>query len=176
MSVGKARRLLREISQVQSNGSVFVCEVTDVNGGKCNAMPLDGSAEFKDVRLNTVSSDTAGIVITPAKKSLVLVHQISSVDSYVSQFSEIEKIDIEIGDIKLHLNANEIVFNEGDLGLVKIDKLIAWMQKVSDDLQDLSTSLSAHPVVGNGAALALTFVPSVSSPNRTDFEDTKIKH
>lgn len=176
MSAGKAKRLLKEISQIQSDSSVVVCKVTDVNDGKCNAMPLDGSAEFRDVRLNAVSSPMAGITVTPKKESIVLVSQISRVDSFVSQFSEIEKIDINIGDIKLHLNANEIVFNEGSLGLVKIDKLIEKINRLEDKLKN-----HQHAYVGSTADIVTTPVPAdpvltFLNTNRSELEDTKIKH
>lgn len=175
MSTGKAAKLLREITRSKAN-QIYVCTVVSVDGAKCNAMPIDGTAEFADVRLNAVTSGSAGVIITPLVNSIVVVNQISSVDSYVSQFSEIEKIEIEIGDFKIVLNGNEMVFNEGTLGLVKVNKMVEWMQKVSTDLTTLQTQLASHPVAGNGVALALVFNPTASSPSVSQFEDTKIKH
>lgn len=175
MSKGKAAKLLREITRSKAN-QIYVCTVTSVLGAKCNAMPLDGTAEFTDVRLNAVTSSSAGIIITPAVDSIVVVNQISTVDSYISQFSEIEKIEIEIGDFKIVLNGNEMTFNDGTYGLVKIDKMVEWMQKVSTDLTTLQTQLSEHLVAGNGVPLGLVFNPTAASPSISQFEDEKIKH
>lgn len=176
MSTGKAAKLLREITRSKAN-QIYVCTVVSVDGAKCNAMPIDGTAEFADVRLNAVTSGSAGVIITPLVNSIVVVNQISSVDSYVSQFSEIEKIEIEIGDFKIRLNANEMVFNEGDLGLPKIDKLIEKINRLEDKLKNhqhiyVNAAASLTQTTAIPADPILTFV----NTKRVELEDTKIKH
>ncbi len=176
MSGGKARKLLREITQ-SSDNKIHVCKVVSVSGAKCNVMPVDGTAEFTDVRLNAVTSGSAGIIVTPAVDSIVVVNQISTVDSYISQFSEIERIEIEIGDFKIRLNANEMVFNEGDLGLPKIDKLI-------EKINRLETKLKAHQHLYINAVGTPTPTEDIPgdptlifiNTERGEIEDTKIKH
>lgn len=187
MSGGKAAKLLREITR-SSDNKIHVCKVVSVTGAKCNAMPVDGTAEFTDVRLNAVTSGSAGIIITPAVDSIVVVNQISTVDSYISQFSEIEKIEIEIGDFKIVLNGNEMVFNNGDLGLPKIDKLVERINRLEDKLKSHQHGYVTFPS-GSAGPLNLTVagstpgvLPAPSSEliflntERNELEDTKIKH
>lgn len=176
MSAGKARKLLKEIT-FSSDNKIHVCKVVAVSGAKCNAMPVDGTAEFTDVRLNAVTSGSAGIIITPAVDSIVVVNQISTVDSYISQFSEIEKIEIEIGDFKIVLNGNEMIFNNGDLGLPKIDKLIEKINRLEDKLK-----LHQHMYINAaGATTSTTEIPAdpvltFLNTERVELEDIKIKH
>lgn len=176
MSGGKAAKLLREITRSKAN-QIYVCTVISVSGAKCNAMPVDGTAEFTDVRLNAVTSGSAGIIITPVVDSIVVVNQISTVDSYISQFSEIEKIEIEIGDFKIRLNANEMVFNEGSLGLPKIDKLIEKINRLEDKLK-----LHQHMYINAaGVTTPTTEIPfdpvlTFLNTERVELEDIKIKH
>lgn len=176
MSKGKAAKLLREITRSKAN-QIYVCTVTSVLGAKCNAMPLDGTAEFTDVRLNAVTSSSAGIIITPAVDSIVVVNQISTVDSYISQFSEIEKIEIEIGDFKIRLNANEMVFNEGSLGLPKIDKLIEKINRLEDKLK-LHQHMYINAANVTTPTTEIPFDPVLTFLNteRVELEDVKIKH
>lgn len=71
--------------------------------------------------------------------------------------------------------AELIQFNGGENGgLIKITPTIAWMQKVSADLQTLKTLLQASPVVGNGNPLGIVFNPQTPAPDRSDFENEKI--
>ena len=54
--------------------------------------------------------------------------------------------------------------------------MVSWMQKVHQDLNTLKMQLSSHPVAGSGAPLGLVFNTQTSYPNKSDFENTKVKH
>jgi hypothetical protein len=86
---------------------------------------------------------------------------INRADAFVAMFSEIESITIDGGQNK---------------GLVKVDPLVSWMQKVHADLTTLQSLLLTHPVAGNGAALALSFNPTTESPVSSTLENSKFKH
>jgi hypothetical protein len=90
---------IRRIAGEKATDS-FVAEVEMVNGRTCDVLPLDG-APLKKVRLNTNISDAIGLVITPVKGSKVLVSKLSEVDSFVSLFSEVEKVELVIGETTL---------------------------------------------------------------------------
>lgn len=133
-----------------------------------------------DVRLNAVDDDLQSYVtIVPKEKSNVLVAVIENLktEAVVVRCSEVQKVLLKIGANTVVMDDGGLVFNDGEIaGLVKLPRLIEWMQKVYSDLQTLKTQLQTHPVAGNGAPLAMTFNVSVPSPAQQDFEDKKIKH
>jgi hypothetical protein len=91
--------IIRRIVGEQAIDS-FVAEVDTVNGRTCDVLPLDGAA-LKKVRLNTELAKDVGLLITPVKGSKVLVSMLSEVDGFVSLFSEIEKVQLVIGETTL---------------------------------------------------------------------------
>lgn len=182
--MSKAGQLIKQIAGTSDEG-VHVCKVLTVEGATCNVEPLNGLAELHGVRLNCVTSSTAGIIITPKINSEVIVHQISKVDSYVAQFSEIEKIDVQIGTFKFSLNGSEMVFNDGNLGLVKIDKLIEKVNRLEDKLKTHQHGYIPYPAGVSGPPVPTTPATALVPPNttlvftnteRSELEDTKIKH
>lgn len=180
--MSKTGQLIKQIAGTSDEG-VHVCKVLTVEGATCNVEPLNGLAELHGVRLNCVTSSTAGIIITPKINSEVIVHQISKVDSYVAQFSEIEKINVEIGAFKFSLNGSEMVFNDGNNGgLIILQSLITDLGKYSSVLTALKAALDVFvpqgtPADGGALALALkTAMASYQTPTFQTIEDTKIKH
>lgn len=91
--------IIRKIAG-EKNADSFVATVETVNGRTCDVQPVDG-APLKRVRLNTNISDAVGLVITPVEGTPVLVTRLSEVDSFVSLFSEIEKVELVIGETTL---------------------------------------------------------------------------
>lgn len=174
--MSKAGELIKQLAG-SVEATLHVCKVISVDGATCNVEPIDGSAELHGVRLNAVTSNSAGIIITPIVESVVIVNQISKVDSYVSLFSEIEKIEIGIGTFKIVLNENEMVFNEGSLGLPKIDKLVERINRLEDKLK-----LHQHMYINAvGVTTPTTEIPgdpvlTFLNTERVELEDTKIKH
>lgn len=91
-----ATEIIRKIAGEKGADS-FVATVETVNGRTCDVQPVDG-APLKRVRLNTNISDAVGLVVTPVEGTPVLVTKLSEVDSFVSLFSEIEKVELVIGE------------------------------------------------------------------------------
>lgn len=85
----------------------FVAEVDDVRDRVCDVLPLDG-ATLKNVRLNTELTNQVGLVITPVKGSKVLVTKLSELDSFVSLFSEIEQVELLIGNTSVTIKDSEL--------------------------------------------------------------------
>lgn len=137
---------------------ILPCNVTDVADRTCTCQPINGDAELKDVRLNVAGT---GIIIKPTVNKPVLVIMITPVDSFIALYSDIDSIIIDGG-------ANN--------GLVKVDEMVSWMQKVHADLLTLQTSLASHLVAGNGAPLALLFNPTTPAPVSANMQNAKIKH
>jgi hypothetical protein len=91
--------IIRRIVGQQAIDS-FVAEVEIVNGRSCDVLPLN-AAPLKRVRLNTELAKDVGLLVTPVKGSKVLVTKLSELDCFVSLFSEIEKVELMIGETTL---------------------------------------------------------------------------
>ncbi len=156
---------------------LHVCTVDSVNGSTCDVTPISGEAPFKKVRLNANINSDLGVVITPktGNDKYVLVCEVSPVDAFVCMFSEIEKINIKIGQSEVLIKDDEISFNGGiNHGMVKVDSMVNWMKKVYSDLQTLKGLLASIPVVAGVGSV--TFVPSTPSPQENSFKNDKVKH
>lgn len=179
--MSKPGELIKQIAGAPEE-AVHVCKVLSVEGATCNVEPINGIADLHNVRLNCSIDSTVGIIITPKEKSNVIVHQISKVDSYVAQYSEIEKINIEIGAFKFSLNGSEMVFNEGTVGLAKSDILVSKYNALEQDINTLKQLITGWlPVASDGGAalkLALTtwLAQPITPTTISEIADTKIKH
>ena len=162
---------------VSDNPQTMLALVTDVDETSLTCTLDDDGSEYYCVRLSLVDDSVQSIVDIPKANSYVLAARIEdSEDLIVIYCSEIEKRIITIGDKKLVIDNNGFAFNDAAHGMVKIDKMVEWMQKVYTDLQMLKSLLSTSPVSGNGAVLAITFSPQTENPDISTFEDTTVKH
>ena len=168
--LSEIKESLQKIASKGGAGIVFTAKVKSVDGETCN-VELEGLT-MSDVRLRAVvNGETSKILVTPKTGSHVLVADLSGDLSQLAVvgYSEVEKIEVDAND--------EIVFNGGEnKGLVKVESMVDWMQKVYNDLQTLVGLLSSSAVAGNGANLAITFSPTTPSPNIDDFQNKDVKH
>lgn len=153
-----------------------VCTIVSVNESErtCICQPIDDSAELQKVRLQAIKSQSVGLVQIPKVGSYVIVTFIDNKNSFVSVFTEIDKILID---------TDLVQFNGGTFdGIVKINDLVTKLNNLENDINDLKTAFSSWVTVPNdgGAALkaitatwyAATLTPTV----KNDLEDTKITH
>lgn len=144
----------------------FLVDVKDMNG-----------TLYPEVR--KIATDGAkGVVPVLKKGSFVIVSRISnSNELFVSMMSEIEGYDIDVGSVNIKIADGNIEVNKGQNdGLVKIDKMIDWMEKVYSDLQNIRELLFSSPIVGNEAPAGIVFIPKTPKPIKATFENPKIKH
>lgn len=145
--------------------STFVAKVKSVNGATCEVVRLYDDMLIPDVRLNETSTANQGLIITPKQDSFVLVTAIDGAEFFVSQFSEIENITLDVNtDIIINGGQNGGIVNINDL----VDKLNALVQSFNSHTHDVA--------VGNAAGTAAATANQASIFNKADFEDTKIKH
>lgn len=176
----KYKKIMDPLSEIKKsikgmlskNGSFacFTAKVKSVNGETCE-VELDGM-KLTDVRLRAVvNGENSKILVTPKTDSYVLVADMSGDLSQLAVigFSEVDKIEIDATD--------KIIFNGGNnKGLVKVEPMVKWMQKVYNDLQTLIGLLRNSSVAGNNAPLAITFTPTTPSPAIDDFQNKDITH
>jgi hypothetical protein len=175
--LSKIKRSLCNIAGVQK-GHIFTAQVKSVESETCTVAL--GKASISRVRLRAVvNGKDEKLYIKPKKDSYILAVDLSNGDYRdlaVLTYSEVETINIKIAETTIDIDKDGIIFNGGkNNGLVFVEKMVEWMQKVHNDLATLQTQLSTHPTEGQGAALGLVFNPTTTSPTMPDFENTKIK-
>ena len=169
--LSEIKESIQKMASKGGAGIVFTAKVKSVQANTTCTVELEGLT-VSDVRLRAVvNSENSKILVTPKTGSHVLVADLSGDLSQLAVvgYSEVEKIEVDAND--------EIVFNGGEnKGLVKVESMVDWMQKVYNDLQTLVGLLSSSSVAGNGANLAITFSPTTPSPNIDDFQNKDVKH
>ena len=178
--MGKAGQLIKDIAN-QEDVKMHVCTVDSVDGSTCDVTPISGEAPLKKVRLNADINSDLGVVITPEVDSHVLVCEVSKVDSYVALFAKIKQIDVKIGSSTVMIKDGEISFNGGDLGgLVKVQELTTKLNNLITELNNLKIDYMAHThptaAVGSPSPPTVPFTGSFDNFNKSDYENTKVKH
>ncbi len=179
----ECRKLMRGIIG-EPNQDSHLCIVTAVDGATCDVKRIIDGKEIKRVRLNATIKASDGLVIVPKIGSAVLVTKIDSNKYFVSQFSEIEKIILNVTD-NVEVNAaNTITFNGGENGGLTITpKLVEELNKTNAALQAIITVLTGEPVPepGNGSSSALQLELNLALAGKqigdfSQIENTKITH
>ncbi len=178
MTESEVRSLFADFcNKVVKTGEMMLAEVVDVDIKERTCTISDEGTKYYGVRLQPITEGQSGVVLTPKAGAFVLASKIEGGDLYVIAASEYDSLSAKIADTTLILNEDGIVANNGNnSGLVKIDKMIEWMEHVYNDLSKLSSMLSTHPVTGNGAPLGLTIKLSTKEPVKSNFEDERFKH
>ena len=161
----RLRQALKSLGDTPSG--VFPATVDAVSGEVVDVTTLDGTQYF-DVQLKAAINNKGGMIITPVIGSTVLVERIDGSNRlFIAMFSEID----------------EVVFNQGENGLVKIDVL-------TDKLNELVKAFNSHVhsgvitnVTGGSGAPAVGVTGVSEKPTQEasefkqeDYEDIKIKH
>lgn len=159
------RNMLMEAIDVPAVLSGKVLEV-DTNARTCN-IDIDGTT-LPGVLLQPLIDNTTGIAVFPKVGAQALCLYNAEWDGWVLlQASDIDHIDIAVGDTSLSVSTDGIVINKGNKGgLVNINTLKSAFNAVVADIATIATALSGLgiPIITTSAALDNTI------------EDTKVKH
>lgn len=172
-------KLITLMVDKKTSASVSVGIATNIDKieNTCD-VTIDGLT-IHGVRLQAVINENSSKVISyPVVDSQVLVIMIGKkkTECFLLACSEVEEFSLHIGGQTLIANKDGFVFNGGTAGMVKVDSMVSWMDKVLADLNTLKTLLSTSLVAGNGAPLGIVFNPSTPTPQESVFENIKIKH
>ncbi len=141
----------------------------------CVVKPVD-APELFGVRLKSIiGSTTTRLVIIPKVGSYVTVSVLNNIETetYVTQFSEVEKILTD---------CENVIYNGGTKGgLVNWPDAKVQLEKTNEVLQAVVDSLKNWTPVASdgGAALKLYFNTQLgikTKGNFEDLEDTRVKH
>lgn len=163
----KIRKSIKELAGATDlRFETYAAIVTSVNGATCNAKRVLDDKIVERVRLNTNVQEEKGLIIVPKVGSDVLITNIDGGASFVSQYSEIKKIELNVD--------SAIIINGGQNGgLVEVGKLEENLGKIKTYLKALEVALSTS-IESLGGAL-----PPFSSANDISFvnmENETIKH
>lgn len=163
----KIRKSIKELAGATDlRFETYAAIVTSVNGATCNAKRVLDDKIVERVRLNTNVQEEKGLIIVPKIGSDVLITNIDGGASFVSQYSEIEKIELNVD--------STIIINGGQNdGLVKIRELEKNLERIKTYLKALETALSTS-ITGLGGALAIAL--SANDISFVNMENKTIKH
>lgn len=159
------RNMLMAAVDVPAVLSGKVLEV-DTDARTCN-IDIDGTT-LPGVLLQPVIDNTTGIAVFPKVGAQALCLYNAEWDGWVLlQASDIDHIDIAVGDTSLSISTDGIVINKGNNGgLVNVNSLKRAFNAVVADITAIATALDAlgRPVITTSSALDNTI------------EDNNVKH
>lgn len=181
---------IREICKVPDTVYSLICTVMeiDLTNNTVDCEPLDGSPDVLGVQLVTQNN---GFLIIPKLESKVTITFIDEDNAFVSMFSEVDDIQINLVN-DFVVNADNILFTvdteiqlNGDNydGLVKIGDLITKLNNLENKVNTIINTFNTHthPYVDSGSPA--TTSPSTSPVSGTltptqqaDLENTTVKH
>jgi hypothetical protein len=128
--------LIKQLGQNKEEIYSVIGTVSEINEEERVILvkPNNGSADVFDVRLQTVVSGGLGLVCFPALDSEVIITFVSKEMAYVSLFSIIEKIQLNIGDFSLFIDASNM-----NMSVENID-VIATNTEISSDNVKINAS------------------------------------
>jgi hypothetical protein len=169
------------------------CTIKSVDVGKriCVCVPIDGSAEIINVRLEAdlavnsddvpIASSKKGFFVVPKVNSIVGVTFFDKTNAFINVWTEIDEI---------YVISDQFTFNDGAFGgLIKIDDLTAKLNDLVTKVDDLYKLLGGDPVgipltpwvpvPNDGGAALQTKAATLTGPNnfdKNDYENDKITH
>jgi hypothetical protein len=187
-AVEKLERVIKAIV-AKNLKAVQTGKVTKVDIDKrvCD-VELKPDVTLFNCRLNAVTDSYDNhIVIVPKRDSYVAITAIDNQDTnaMVVACSDIEQVIVTVGESKIEVKEDEIIFNGGELkGMVKIEELQKRLKALEKAFNDHTHVATTTATVGTGAVGAVTVNPiaKVSSEFQTqtshpyNYENDKIKH
>jgi hypothetical protein len=163
--IAEAIRALSGMDDLQYES--ILCNVSNIDTTKmlCTCIPINGDADFEEVRLN--ANYQKGFVLVPKNNSVVVVSQISNEVAYISMVSDVDQIYLAGDD---------------NGGLVKVSDLVSKMNTIENDINTLKTIFSTWvPVPSDGGAAlklaAATWYASQLTPTQVnDLENKTVQH
>ncbi len=172
----------------------LVCKVKSISKSECtiDAAPINGNADMLAVRLRSVvTDDKSGLIIYPAKDSLVLVGLIdNNVNSaYVIACETIESAKLTIDSNEMTLDKDtakvkwkQVEFNGGkNYGFIKIVELVKKLNKIEQLLRAIILWMNTHVHKANAPMSpvdtpTVQFTQTIADTAKAEIENDKITH
>ena len=158
--IHKIKECLRELAGFTPI-ETEVAKVLSVDGAVCKVSRVRDGMVIDRVRLNAISTEDKGIVVTPKTGTYVLISRLGEVNWFVTLCGEVEKISIDA--------EADIVINGGSFGgLVRIEDLVGTLQHIVNTF-----NTHTHTVPNGTSAIPATPMDPIQ---RDGMENTKIRH
>jgi len=163
--ITEAIRALSGMDDLGFESMAATVKSVDTTAMTCDVEPINGDADFLDVRLN--ADYTKGFTLIPKEGSVVILSQLSDATAYVTMVSEVDNIYLA---------------GDANGGLVKVTDLVSKMNTIENDINTLKTIFSTWlPVPSDGGAAlklaAATWYASQLTPTTAnDLENKTIQH
>ncbi len=164
----------------------FVANVVFIDKVKGVCTVEDGKLNYSGVKLSAVVNGEGNkFYLFPKVGSVILVSPIHEdiKNLYVEAFSEIEEVNISVGDQNFKMTGAGFVINNGlNGGLVKVDALLSKINALETSFNTLKQILSAWvPVPGDGGLVLKTAITAwaaqmMLSTQKTELENKQFKH
>ena len=147
-----------------------------VDGCYCDVQPVDG-ALLKKVRLNAFDDPDKGLLIVPEDDSYVIVTMLSETDAFVSMFSAIKDIVLNVsGNIKINGEKNGALITIQEL-TDQLNELVEWCRGHRHNVlfgNEGEVVAGSTPVTGS----IMTGIPTEEAElfDAEDYKDNKITH
>lgn len=164
--------------------NVAVVKSVDEDKSTCVVLikGINQSVEVPNVNLQVGVCD--GLQIIPVVGSEVLVITSTYNQSYIVQYSDVDKFYLQVGDSEMTINNDGTMqLNDGSYnGLVKVQELTQKLNDIENDINALKTAFSGWTPIPNdgGAALKAAtgswYGQQLQPTQQQDIENDKITH
>lgn len=170
-SYNSIRNMLADMMDVRAVISGRVLSV-DTDTRTCD-IDIDGTS-IPGVTIQPIINNNTGIAIFPKVGAQALCIHNPEWDGWaLLQASDIDHIDISIGNTTLHLSADGIVINKGSNGgLVNVKTLTSAFNAVVADIHTIAAALNVLNVLNGISEPVVTTAANLPE----NIADTKIKH
>ena len=178
------RKIVGPVNVVQT----YLCKVTEISGKTCRVIRVIDDKVIPRVRLNATIRTTPKeeLLIIPKIDSLVLVTDLEGGDYFISQYSQIDKINLDF-ETEIAINGGnngKIVINGGEnCGLVMIKELHTKLKNLEKAFNDhVHTNASFDGTISGNPAKGTLTVPKTAGNSEefqngySGYENEKIKH
>jgi len=164
----------------------YLCKVLSVDEYSCECEPVNGGANFLEVRLRSVlDGNTGGLILKPKLNSIVIIGLIENNEAtaFVVAYSDIDELTFKNeGGITFEVKKDVVKIN-GDThdGLAKVKELTKKFNNLENKFNSVLQVLQSVivPLAPSGtypfAPLFASISPLVKT-TKNEIENTKVKH
>lgn len=178
---------IREMTKLDTTVYSMICTVLeiDLTNNTIDCEPLDGGPDVLGVQLVTQSN---GFLIIPKKDSNVTITFIDDDNAFVSMYSDIDDIQMNLtnnleinNDKTIILSTTEVQLNGDNFdGLVKIGDLITKLNNLENKVNSIINTFNTHTHVASSLGSPTTppsspVTGTLTPTQQSDLENTKVK-
>ena len=172
--MSKLGNLIQELSKTNDELYSQVCKVTTVDESNrtVDVQPINGDPELFDVMLQANIQQEVGFCPIPKEGSYVIVTFLTRSTAFVSLFTELDQIIIDVPEIVINGGKNK--------GLIKVDALQAEVSKLNANFEVIKQAvIGAATSPGDGGAAfkaALIAALQFQDADVTGTTNEKVQH